>query len=108
LAVAKQQGLDEAMADKVDYYWSSDLPDHQKAALRLADALMTQPGSIDQELRDELHRHFTHDQLIELTVDVMKWNYQKVPVALGTDYEVKPGELADLVFDERGHFVRPT
>ena len=59
LAVAKDEGLDEVMADKVDRYEASDLPDRHKAALRLADALMTQPGGIDPTLRDELHRHFT-------------------------------------------------
>ena len=44
-------------------------------------------------------------ELVELTLDVMKWNYQKVSVALGTDAEVKPGELADLTFDEDGRPV---
>ena len=101
-------GLDETMADKVDRYWASDLPDHQKAALALADALMTQPGSISPALRADLARHFTDDQLVEITVDVMKWNYQKVSVALGVDAEVRPGELADLVFDSDGHWVRPS
>ena len=95
------------MADKIDQYWASDLPDHRKAALRLADALMTQPGSIDAALRAELRRHFTDDQILEITVDVMKWNYQKVSVALGVDAEVKPGELADLMFDEQGHWMKP-
>jgi len=68
---------------------------------------MTQPGSIDEHLRGELRRHFTDEQLVELTVDVMKWNYQKVPVALGLDDEVQPGELTDLVFDADGNWVRP-
>ena len=45
--------------------------------------------------------------LVELTLDVMKWNYQKVPVALGTDPEVVPGELTELVFDRDGHWMRP-
>lgn len=30
----------------------------------------------------------------------MKWSYQKVPVALGTNDEVKPGRLTDLAFDD--------
>jgi alkylhydroperoxidase family enzyme len=107
LAVAKDEGLDEVMAAKVDRYEASDLPDHHKAALRLADALMTQPGSIEGSLRDELRRHFSDDQLVELTVDVMKWNYQKVTVALGTDDEVRPGQLTDLLFDDEGNWVRP-
>jgi hypothetical protein len=38
----------------------------------------------------------------------MKWNYQKVSVAMRTDVEMKPGELADLAFDEAGNFIRPT
>lgn len=87
---------------------SEVLTEAQKAALDLADALMTQPGELPPSLRRRLHQHFTREQIIELTLDVMKWNYQKVPVALGTDPEVVPGEIADLVFDEQGHWVRPT
>jgi hypothetical protein len=66
---------------------------------------MTQPGGITTELREQAHRWFSRDELVELTLDVMKWNYQKVSVALGTDAEVKPGELADLTFDEDGRPV---
>ena len=36
----------------------------------------------------------------------MKWNAQKVPVALGTDVWLAPGELTDLVFDEVGRWVK--
>src|SRR4051794_4294034 len=95
------------MAAKVERYQTSDLDDRYKAALALADALMTLPGSITPALRAELRRHFTDAELLELTVDVMKWNYQKVPVALGSDAEVRPGELTDLVFDAAGNWVRP-
>ena len=38
----------------------------------------------------------------------MKWNYQKISVALGTDDEVRPGELTDLVFDAEGDWQRPS
>ena len=44
LAVAKEHGFDEAMAEQVDHYESSDLADRHKVALRLADAMMTLPG----------------------------------------------------------------
>ena len=108
MAVAKHEGLDEEMAAKVQHYERSDLLEHHKAALRLADALMTRPGDIDESLRTELRRWFSDEQLLELTLDVMKWNYQKVSVALGVDAEVRPGELTDLIFDEKGHWVRPT
>jgi hypothetical protein len=64
---------------------------------------MTQPGSISGELRDDLARHYGPAQVLELTLDVMKWSYQKVPVALGTDAEVVPGQLTDLRFDGDGN-----
>lgn len=69
--------------------------------------MMTRPGDVSDDLRGRLARHFTHEQIVELTLDVMKWNYQKIPVALGVDREVVPGELADLIFDDDGNWVRP-
>ena len=103
LAVATQQGLDETMAAKVDRYETSDLSERHKVALRIADAMMTQPG-LDQRRSFAARRTSTSagTELLELTLDVMKWNYQKVPVALGVDAEVRPGELAELRFDASG------
>jgi hypothetical protein len=75
---------------------------HHSAATAFATGLMTQPNSITQELLEELREFFSNDQLIELTLDVMKWNYQKVSVALGTDREIREGELSELHFDENG------
>jgi len=103
MAVAKQEGLDEAMASKIDRYEASDLSTRHKVALRLADAMMTMPAAIDFDLRRQLFEQFSRDEVLELTLDVMKWNYQKVPVALGTDDEVRPGLLTDLVFDADGN-----
>ena len=75
---------------------------HHKAAVAFATGLMTQPKAITQELLEELRSFFSDEQLIELTLDVMKWNYQKVSVALGTDREIRDGELSELHFDENG------
>lgn len=85
-----------------------ELGDAQLAALELADALMIDPGGASPELRARLARHFTRGQIIELALDVMKWSYQKVPVALGTDDEIVPGQLTDLVFDDAGRWVTPS
>ena len=98
--------MDEVTAAKLDRYETSDLAERHKVALRVADALMTQPGAIDAELRAQARHWFSREELVELTLDVMKWNYQKVSVALGTDAEVKPGELADLEFDGDGRPVK--
>lgn len=68
---------------------------------------MTDPAGVTEELRERLARHLSRDQVIELALDVMKWSYQKVPVALGLDAEVVPGELTDLVFDRDGRWVPP-
>lgn len=84
----------------------ADLSAAQKAALALADAMMTAPSKMADSLVAELRSHFTNDQLIELTLDIMKWNAQKVPVALGTDVWLAPGQLSDLVFDDNGNWVR--
>ena len=105
--VARQQGLNEDTIDKVNQPGYGDLDDAQKAALALADALMTQPNSVSPELRAQLHNHYRPEQILEITLDVMKWNYQKVSVALGSDDAIVPGQIADLVFDDDGHFVRP-
>jgi hypothetical protein len=53
-----------------------------------------------------LHRHFSRDQITELALDVMKWCYQKAAVTLGTDPELAPGQLTDLVFDDNGDWLR--
>ena len=105
----REAGVDETMTAKIERYEASDLPERHKVALRLADALMTQPGQLSAELKRQLHEHFTDAELVELTVDVMKWNYQKVPVALRIDAEPAPGQLAGLAFDENGrhHFILP-
>ena len=107
MAVARDHGLDEHTIAKIDSAESSDLSDRHKAAIGLADALMTQPGQIPSALTVSLHEHFFPEELLEMTLDVMKWNYQKFSVALGVDDEVRPGELTDLVFDTDGNWVRP-
>lgn len=66
---------------------------------------MTQPGQLDPQTVADLRSHFTDEQLVELTLDIMKWNYQKVSVATGVDSEVRPGQLTDLRFDDEGHYI---
>ena len=90
------------MAADVRHFESSALTERHKVALRLADALMTLPGAIGDDLRQAAREQFDDDELLELTLDVMKWSYQKVAVALGTDDEVAPGRLTDLSFDGDG------
>jgi hypothetical protein len=106
LAVADEAGLDEDRARLV-FDDPAGLDEAHRAALELADALMTRPDSLSADTITTLRSHFTERQLVELTLDVMKWNYQKVSVATGTDLEMVPGTLAPLRFDNDGHFIRP-
>lgn len=106
LAVAKHEGLDEATIADADGAGDT-LDAAQRAAVALAQDMMSRPADLSPVLVEDLHRYFTDEQLLELTLDVMKWNYQKVSVALGVDDEVRPGELTDLVFDDDGNWVRP-
>jgi hypothetical protein len=65
---------------------------------------MTGPAGIDAELRAALRAAFTPPELVELSLDVMAFNKQKVSVALGTDRAVAEDALTELVFDDDGHF----
>ena len=105
LGVAQDAGLDETMADKIDHYEGSDLPEHQKVALRFTDAFITRPGEIGDELRAQLHEHFTPEQIVELALDISKWSTQKLPVALGLDRPVREDSLSLFDFDGDGEVV---
>lgn len=98
---ALDAGLDEQLAAKVDVYEASDLDEHLKAALRLTDAVIVDPRRVDPALRAQLHEHFTDEQIAELMLDIVKWSFQKVLVALQLEAPVRPG-LSVLAFDERG------
>jgi hypothetical protein len=100
--------VDETTAAKVVADPSSLDEERHCLGIALADALMTRPVDLDAETVAALRAAFTPAELLELTLDVMKWNAQKPAVALGVDDEVRPGELTDLVFDEAGNWVRPT
>jgi hypothetical protein len=93
------------MAGKVDRYERSDLPERQKAALRLADLAMADPMAIGGELRARLEPHFTPAEIVELAMDVVAWSKQKIPVALGVDAAVDPERVTLFEFDEHDHAV---
>lgn len=79
-------------------YELSDLPERQKVALRLADAFITDPGTIDDGLRAQLREHWSDEEILELMLDVCSWSLQKVQVCLALDAPVDD-ELTVLVLD---------
>lgn|SRR5690349_9153599 len=94
--------LDESTAAKVAAYEDSDLDDHEKVALRLADAYMTVPGRIDEELSAQISQEFTDGEVAEMLLDIIAWTQQKPLVALALDIPPDPSALTSLDFDERG------
>jgi alkylhydroperoxidase family enzyme len=100
-ASALREGADETLFDKIDRYDSSDLAEPYKVALRLTDAIITQPGAMSAELVDHAHVHFSDAQLVELTLDVMRNAANKIAVAFGADAaNVTDGfELYDVLPD---------
>mgnify|MGYP001327633897 CR=1 FL=1 len=105
LGVAREAGFDEMMAEKISHYEESDLLEHQKAALRLADAFVIAPGAISSDLRAQVRMHFTDEQIVELMLDMSKWSTQKLSVALGTDDPVTGKHLSLIDFDEAGSLL---
>lgn len=103
LAVDGARTVDEGTVDLVARREADSLTPPHAAAMRLADAMMTQPGCIDDELVEELHRHFDRDELLEMSLDVMKFSHQKIKVSLGLDEPMRPdGSLVDFTIDAEG------
>jgi len=66
-AVAKQEGLtEEAIADIPRYRDSKLLTEREKAAIRYAEVLAGDTDQTGPELFDELRRHFTETEIIDL------------------------------------------
>jgi alkylhydroperoxidase family enzyme len=82
---ALDAGGSEAVYEQIDHYETSDLPERQKVALRLVDAIITQPAGIDDALVAQLREQFTPEQVVEIIGDVMRNSMQKVAVALKAD-----------------------
>ncbi len=82
---ALDAGADEALFDATERYEASDLPEARKVALRLTDAMITQPTSIDRVLADQVLGWYTPLQVVELVMDVMRNSGQKIAVALAAD-----------------------
>lgn len=66
---------------------------------------MQGPARMDAELRQQLRRSFSDAQIVELTLDVVAWNQQKILVALGVDRAVDEHLLTPLSFGADGHSV---
>jgi alkylhydroperoxidase family enzyme len=99
---ALDAGGTEAMYDDIDAYESSALPEKHKAALRYADALIWSPATVDGS---EIWQHFSTDEAVELTLDVMRNACNKIAVALGADAPRIPEGTERYLLGEDGQPV---
>jgi alkylhydroperoxidase family enzyme len=60
------RGATEELVAKLADYETSDLPERTKVALRMADRLAGPNPSIDAGFYEELKRHFSDDQILDL------------------------------------------
>ena len=74
----------ERWFEQIEAYESSDLDD-QKLALRLTDAVLSQPAGIGDELTTAVRSHFSDAQTVELVLDIFRNSSQKIAVSLGAD-----------------------
>lgn len=83
---ALDAGGSESLYDDIERFEDSELlTEVQKAALRYVDALVWTPAHIDAEAAAGVRKHFTDEQAVELTLDVMRNAGNKIAVALAAD-----------------------
>ncbi len=82
---ARESGVDAEMTAKIDFFEQSDLEERLKVALRYTDAFITQPAGAGPRLAADLLAHFSPAEVVELSLDIMKWSTQKIHVTLGLD-----------------------
>jgi alkylhydroperoxidase family enzyme len=102
LAGARQAGLEEEGIAAVARNELDGLDGRQRAALALADAFVTDPSRIRGPLRDDVLRHLTPAEIVEILFDVIAWSKQKVLVSLRVDAAVDADTFTPLGFDAAG------
>jgi AhpD family alkylhydroperoxidase len=63
---AAQGATEDDYDDLIDFRKSNRYDDRERAALRWAEAIAWDPGSADDDLWAELHKHFSQPELVEL------------------------------------------
>lgn len=83
------RALDSAGSEEpfaaIDDYEHGDLSERHRVALRLTDALITQPAFIDDQLVAQVWEQFTAAEVAEIVLDVVRNGANKIAVALGGD-----------------------
>lgn len=84
-AGAVQAGLDESLVSKLTRFESSDLPEHIKAALRIANAVSSGPQTLTKELWGAARRFYSEQEVLDLVLLSVHTTASKVTITLGLD-----------------------
>jgi len=103
-AVARPAGSGDLL-DDVRRYEQSDLPEHQKAALRLADGFLAHPAGFRGDVTVATLEHFSSAQIVELACKLVWWSSNKVTITLGADAPYDEGRLTAYHYADDGAFV---
>lgn len=91
--------------DEIDDYEHADFDVRHIVALRLTDALVTQPGSIDEALSVDVHRQFGDAEIVEILFDVIRNSANKIAVAFGADAPIVNDGVEFYGIDAHGDVV---
>ena len=91
-AGARTQGLDEALVSLIDdNHAASSLPAHERAALKLADAIVDAPRSLAANELAELRAHFSDAQAAEIAFGLGLFHgLSKALIIMGLEPENMP------------------
>ena len=86
----------------------SDLPERQKALLRVAAAYLGAPSSLTPAARAEALEHFTPEELVAMLLKLTALTFHTPRVALGFDAPVDPDALTFFEYGDDGVAVLVT
>ena len=64
------RGASEDLVAKLADFEASDLPERTKMALRFADVMTSPSPIVDDAFHEELRKHFTDDQILDLGMTI--------------------------------------
>jgi hypothetical protein len=82
----------------------SDLPERQKAALRLASAFLTAPSGLTPEARAAVLEHYSPEEVVGLLVKLTSFLVNKPRQGLGIDRPVDPDNLTPMDYGAAEEF----
>ncbi|CAN3129801.1 carboxymuconolactone decarboxylase family protein [Mycobacterium sp. smrl_JER01] len=98
-------GSEDLYRQITDFESADGLSDAHKAALRYVDALIWSPSHIDEQVAAGVRTHFSEQQMLELTLDVMRNAANKIAVSLAADAPRVAEGTERYEVDEQGQTI---